>query len=125
MIEQKVSLAVEDVLYRGRQYLVIIAVKPKVGVLSDVGGVVARVQRPDVVDDGEQDVLVVPVRLLHSVPAAGDEGRHVNDLGEVHPGGDLLVKSRGVFKPFQMERGHHRQFLESQLLGALLVPVAM
>ena len=85
----------------------------------------ARVQGPNVVDDGKQDVLVVPVRLLHGVPAPGDEGRHVDDLGEVNPCGDLLVKSRGVFKPFQMERGHHGQFLESQLLGALLVPVAM
>ena len=78
----------------------------------------ASVQRADVVDDGEQDVLVVPVRLLRRVPAPGNEGRHVDDLGEVHPGGDLLVKSCRVFKPFQMERGDHGQFLQGQLLGA-------
>ena len=34
-----------------------------------------------VVDDGEQDKLVVPVRLLGRVLAARDEGRRVDDLG--------------------------------------------
>ena len=67
--------------------------EPEVGVLPDVGGVVPGIQRPDVVNDGEQNVLVVPVRLLHRVPAPSDEWRHIDDLGEVHPGGDLLVKS--------------------------------
>ena len=102
----------------------IIAVEPEVGMLSDVGGVVASVQGPDMVNDGEQHVLVIPVPLLR-VPAPGDEGGHVDDLGEVHPRRDLLVKSCRVFKPFQMERGNNRQFLQCQLLGALLVPVTV
>ena len=50
---------------------------------------------------------------------------HVDDLREVHPRRDLLVKSSRVFKPFQMERGNNRQFLQCQLLGALLVPVTV
>ena len=41
----------------------IIAVEPEVGVLPDVRGVVTSVQRPDVVDDGEQNVIVVTVRV--------------------------------------------------------------
>ena len=36
MVEEKVSLAVQDLLDGGRQDLVIVAVEPQVGVLSEI-----------------------------------------------------------------------------------------
>ena len=98
--------------------------------MPDVGGVVARVQRPDVVDHREQDVLVVGLGqvlavALPRVAAAGDEGAHVDDLGEVDPGGDLLVQAARVLEPLEVEGGDHGQLLKGQLLRALLVTVAV
>ena len=68
VIEQKIALAVQHVVDGGGEDLVIVAVEPEVGVLPDVGGVVARVQRPDVVDHREQDVLVVGLGQVLAVP---------------------------------------------------------
>ena len=130
VIEQEIPLAVQHVVDGGGEDLVIVAVEPEVGVLPDVGGVVARVQRPDVVDHGEEDVLVVGLGqvlavALPRVAAAGDEGAHVDDLGEVDPGGDLLVQPARVLEPLEVEGGDHGQLLQGQLLGALLVTVAV
>ena len=75
--------------------------EPEVGVLPDVAGVVAGVERADVVDDGEQDVLVVPWQglvavggLQLGVAAVRDEGGHVEHLGKVDAGRDLFVQPR-------------------------------
>ena len=130
VIEQEIALAVKHIVDGGGEDLVIVAVEPEVGVLPDVGGVVARVQRPDVVDHREQDVLVVGLGqvlavALPRVAAAGDEGAHVDDLGEVDPGGDLLVQPARVLEPLEVEGGDHGQLLQSQLLRALLVTVAV
>ena len=70
MIEEKVPLTVQHIIDAGRQYLMIIAVEPEVGVLSDVGGVVPSVQGPNVVDHSEEDILVV--RLLAHVPLTNE-----------------------------------------------------
>ena len=81
----------------------------------DVRSVMAGVQSSDVVNDGEQDVLVVRLseEEVCPVPRPGvsDERRHVNDLWEVHPGGDLLVESAGVLEPLEVEGGDHRELL--------------
>ena len=70
-----------------------------------------------------------------------DVGAHVNYFGEVNPGCYLLVQPRRMLKPwsgycilsmvtetlspFQVEWGNDRQLLHCQLLGALLVWVAL
>ena len=82
------------------------------------------------VDDSEEDVFIIrfsqeEVSVRPGFPAVRDEWSHINDLREVHPGGDLLVKPAGVLEPLQMEGGDDRKFLKRELLGALLVSVTV
>jgi len=83
-----------------------------------------------VIDDGEQDVSIVlgdglvAHLLLVVVPAVADKGAHVQHLGKVHSGRDLLVKSGRVLEPFQVKAGDNWKFLHGELLGGLLVGVA-
>ena len=90
----------------------------------------AGVKSTDVVDDSEEYVFIIRFReeevsVSPGFPAVSDEWGHINDLGEVHPGGDLLVKPAGVLEPLEMEGGHDRKFLQSELFGAFLVSVAV
>ena len=82
------------------------------------------------VDDSEENVFIIrfseeEVSVSAGFPAVGDEWGHVNDLREVHPGGDLLVKPAGVLEPLEMEGSDDREFLKCELLGALLVSVTV
>ena len=61
MVEEQVALGGEDVLDGGGHDLVVVAPVPPVLVLPDEGGVVAGLHVADVVDDGEEGVLVVLV----------------------------------------------------------------
>ncbi len=38
-----------------------------------------------------------------AVASVGDEGRHVQNLGKMDPGGDLLVQPARVLKPGQQD----------------------
>lgn len=126
----------------------VVAPEPAVAVLPDVGRVVAGLDVADVVDDGEEGVHVVAggalVRVWKEeiflsnaswvvgvsstfgvvpvvvVPDVGDEGRHVQELGEGDPGGDLLVEAGRVLEPLQVEAGHQGKLLHGQLLRRLL-----
>ena len=60
------------------------------------------------IDHSKQHIFIirfsqVTVSVLPAAPAPRDEGGHVYDLGEVHPGADLLVESTGVLEPLQMK----------------------
>ena len=90
----------------------------------------AGIQGTDVVDDSEENVFIIrfseeEVSVSAGFPAVSDEWGHVNDLREVHPGGDLLVKPAGVLEPLEMEGSDDREFLKCELLGALLVAVTV
>lgn len=54
------------------------------------------------------------------VPLVRDEGRHVEELREGDARRDLLVQTRGVLEPLQVERHHDRELLHRQLLRRLL-----
>ena len=80
------------------------------------------------VDDSEEDVFIIrfsqeEVSVRPGFPAVRDEWGHINDLREVHPGGDLLVKPAGVLEPLQVEGSDDGKFLKCELLGALLMSV--
>ena len=90
----------------------------------------AGVKCSDVVDDSEENVFIIrfseeEVSVSPGFPSVGDEWGHVNDLREVHPGRDLLVKPAGVLEPLQMEGSDDRKFLKCELLGALLVTITV
>ena len=82
------------------------------------------------VDDSEEDVFIIwliqeEVSVSAGFLAVSDEWGHINDLREVHPGGDLLVKPAGVLEPFQVEGRDDRKFLKCELLGAFLVAITV
>ena len=54
------------------------------------------------------------------VSEVGDEGRHVEYLGEGDRRGDLLVELGRVLEPLQVEARHDGQFLHGQLLRRFL-----
>ena len=90
----------------------------------------AGIQSTDVVDDSEENVFIIrfsqqEVSVRPGFPPVSDEWGHINDLREVHPGGDLLVKPAGVLEPLQMEGSDDRKFLKCELLGALLVTITV
>ena len=82
----------------------------------NVRRVVAGIKSTDVVDDSEEDVFIIrlsqeEVSVSPGFLAVSDERGHINDLREVHPGGDLLVESAGVLEPLEVEGGDHRELL--------------
>lgn len=94
MIEEKISLAVQDLLDRGGQYLMIIAVEPQVRMLSDVRCIVASIQCTNVIDHSKQDVFVVRFcQVFTAIPPSCYERSHVNDFRKVNSGSDLLMKT--------------------------------
>ena len=90
----------------------------------------AGIKSTDVVDYSEENVFIIrfieeEVSVSPAFLAVGDEWGHINDLREVHPGGDLLVKPAGVLEPFQVEGRDDRKFLKCELLGAFLVAITV
>jgi len=82
MVEQQVPFAVEDVVYGGGDDLVVVASVPSVAVLPNEGGVVASLDRPDVVYHSEKGVGVAPegpatTLIARVVALVRDERGHV------------------------------------------------
>lgn len=114
----------------------IVALEPAAFHLADVGGVMAGVQRAQVVHHGEQRisvvleyptgrVVVVRRALVDGATVGGHEGRHVQLGRERHEGGYLPVDLGRVLEAFQVETGHYRECLQGELLGGLPVGPAV
>lgn len=100
----------------------IITFHPHIFVVPYVCGVVANVQRTNMIDDRIQWVSTIAANSI--VVALRHKRRHIQFGRKRYECRDFLIHRTGMFETFQMETNHHRQCAHRQLFRWLLIRFA-
>lgn len=113
-------LAVEHLFERSHCYHMIIALDPRVLLVTHIGRIVAGVNGADMIDDRVQRETKVAIGIVF----LGHKGRHIELDGKLNERRYFAINQCRMLETLQMERDDAGQGAQAKLFGGLLVRFA-